>query len=105
MSSLNKLSTYANGLKDSELARYVDKIKIINSVDPFDAKLNEKDYPTCVTVGHVTHYLMTHVVPGAQYLKNSKSIEAFKKFQSGFIHSVNGGIFNDHFVIRGKVCI
>ncbi|XP_065088846.1 uncharacterized protein LOC135710255 [Ochlerotatus camptorhynchus] len=100
---LSRLSAYANKLPKTEKSRYVEKIKVINFIDPFETTLNERDFPTTVTVGHVVSYLLNHTVPGKMYVRNTRSIEAFKKFEAGFIHSVYGGVVNDLHIVRGKI--
>ncbi|XP_062543047.1 uncharacterized protein LOC134210788 [Armigeres subalbatus] len=83
--------------------RYVAKISDINFTDPYTAYLTEKDFPTTVTAGHVVQYLLNHAASGGNHMKNTRSVEAYKKFESGFVHSVSGGIINDLHVVRGKV--
>lgn len=99
----NKLSAYANNLPQASRMRYVAKISDINFTDPYTAYLTEKDFPTSVTAGHVVQYLLNHAASGGNHMKNTRSVEAYKKFESGFVHSVSGGIINDLHVVRGKV--
>nr|XP_029724115.1 uncharacterized protein LOC115264512 [Aedes albopictus] len=100
---ISTLSEYANQLPAASRRRYVIKIKEINFTDPYVARLNDTDFPTTVTAGHVVQFLLNHSEGGAHHLKNTRSIEAYKKFEAGMVHSVTGGIINDLHVVRGKV--
>lgn len=104
MQKIGKLSVYANLLPDASRKRYVEKIQVLGFVDPYDAKLNKEDFPTNVTTGHVVDYLLNHIsASSGNHLTNVRSIEAYKKYESGFIQNVMGGKINNFFVVRGRV--
>lgn len=98
---VGRLSAYALALSTTDRQRYVNKIREIGFVDPYVAKLNQVDFPKAVTTGHVVDYLLQH--PGN--VRNMRSIEAYKKFEAGFLSDVAGGVFNGLHVVRGKVKI
>lgn len=83
---------------------YREKIRLINNQDPYSLRTNGKDIPTSVSTGHVVHYLLNHKSPFSGKLAvSNKSLEAYKKFEAGYVSSVEGCKINDYFVIRGKV--
>lgn len=95
-----------HGMPDDVKQRYAEKISLINSMDPYSIKMNAVDIPSTVTTGHVVQYLLNHRSPFSGNPVNSrKSLEAYKKFESGFVSSVEGLLVRDLFVVRGKVSL
>lgn len=91
-------------LPDDVKKRYFEKIAVINNEDPYCVRTNGKDIPASVNTGHVVDYLLHHKSPFSEMLAgSSKSLEAYKKFEAGYVSSVEGCEINDYFIIRGKV--
>lgn len=104
MQAFGKLSSYANSLPKSSRKRYAEKIKVLNFNDPYTMMLNKSGFPTTVTTGHVVSYLVNHISSASgNHVKNQRSIDAYKKFEAGFIQSVLGGKVGDLYVVRGRV--
>lgn len=104
MQKIGNLSVYANSLPVASRKRYAEKIQVLNFIDPYEAKLKSTDFPTNVTTGHVVDYLLNHIsAASGNHLKNVRSIDAYRKFEAGYIQSVVGGQINDFFVVRGRV--
>lgn len=103
-SSSVKLSLVVQRLPDEVKQRYIEKIRVINFVDPYCTRTNGADIPSTVSTGHVVDYLLNHKSPfTGNLIQSAKSLHAYKKFESGFVSSVEGCAINDFFVIRGKV--
>lgn len=84
--------------------RYLEKISVINSIDPYCARTNGVEIPTTVTTGHVVDYLLNHKSPfSGNLIQSEKSFHAYNKFESGFVTSVEGCCINNLYVVRGKV--
>nr|XP_029716626.1 uncharacterized protein LOC109427196 [Aedes albopictus] len=107
-----RLSSYAKALPKSSpnvCRRYLEKIRIIGYYDPYNPSFFARGsenlaIPTSVTTGHVIDYLLSFVSPySGQPMKNSRSMEGYKKFESGFVHSVQGTIREGYHVLVGKV--
>lgn len=93
---IGKLSAYANALPAAEKSRYVEKIKIINFTDPYAVPMNSTDFPTTVTTGHIIDYLLNQPMPSSgKHFKNMRSIEAYRKFEAGFVSNMTGTTINN----------
>lgn len=106
---VSKLSEYAKNLPrryPDVFQRYLDKIKVIGFQDPYTIKFRTSKLPTTVRTGSVIDYLINFRSPyTGEYMKNSRSLEGFKKFEGGFIHSVCGLVVGNFHVVVGKVMI
>ncbi|XP_058811335.1 uncharacterized protein LOC131676232 [Topomyia yanbarensis] len=102
-----QLSSYAQKLPKSNpnvYQRYIDKIKVIGNIDPYCIKFRLCDLPTSVTTGSVVDFLINFRSPyTGNSMKNSRSLEGYKKFESGFVHTVEGMIIEGKYVVVGKV--
>ncbi|XP_065089822.1 uncharacterized protein LOC135711010 [Ochlerotatus camptorhynchus] len=90
-----RLSKYAKGLPKTTpnvYRRYLEKIKVIGYNDPYSMSfpaLGNQNIPSTVTTGHP--------------MKNLRSMDGYKKFESGFVHSVQGTVREGYHVVVGKV--
>ncbi|XP_053698602.1 uncharacterized protein LOC128745553 [Sabethes cyaneus] len=102
-----KLSSYACNLpkeNSNVYQRYLDKIKMIGRIDPYTIKFQKPELPTKVTTGSVIDYLINFRSPyTGNIIKNSRSMEGYKKFENGFVHSVDGKLLGEEYIVMGKV--
>lgn len=99
-------SSFVRDLPEAVMSRYLEKIAIVNNVDPFSVKTNSTEIPVTVSVGMVVHYLLNYQSPFSKHVgANEKSMEAYQKFESGYVSSVTGSIVNDFYIVHGKVNI
>lgn len=102
-----RLSTYARNLprdNPNVFRRYLEKIKLIQFNDPYVLKYAERELPLNLSTGHVVEYLLNFRSPYTNNpMKNTRSLEGYKKFEAGFVNFVTGKIINGHFVVMGKV--
>ncbi|XP_065091286.1 uncharacterized protein LOC135712257 [Ochlerotatus camptorhynchus] len=105
-----RLSKYAKGLPKTTpnvYRRYLEKIKVIRYNDPYSMSfpaLGNQNIPSTVTTGHVVDYLLNFVSPYTGHpMKNRRSMDGYKKFESGFVHSVQGTVREGYHVVVGKV--
>nr|XP_019546064.2 uncharacterized protein LOC109416458 [Aedes albopictus] len=103
----SRLSAYALSLQRNSpdvYKRYIDKIRCIFFNDPYTGEIQQSDLPLNVTTGHVVEYFLNFRSPyTGNPMKNSRSLEGYKKYEAGFVHSVSGKIVNGNYVIVGKV--
>lgn len=103
----SRLSSYALSLqRDSPnvFKRYVDKLKSIALYDPFATPISQAQLPVTVTTGHVVEYLLNFRSPyTGNPIFNDRSLEGYRKYEAGFVHSVSGKIVNGNYVVSGKV--
>ena len=103
----SKLSTYTEGLDKEARDRYVEKISLINGIDPlvkpsqcgetFDGVPPVED---CDLVSYLV--LQTSFISMAQF-KARKGLEAYNQFVCGWIKEVNTRKINDKLLTCGKV--
>ncbi|XP_058824096.1 uncharacterized protein LOC131684874 [Topomyia yanbarensis] len=100
----NILSTKTQKLQPEDLARYLEKIKIVDGVDPYCMRFDAEMLPLTVDYDKIFAYLISKLSfrSGAPH-KNVKSLDAYKTFQSGFVREVKGYKHNQVFVVFGKV--
>lgn len=99
---VDNLSAYAKQLSPADRKRYLEKIAPLNFRDPYTATLRaDYDFPTNLTVGHAVKYLLDSSI--SKNFNNARSIEAYKKFEAGFVNGVEGGSLSDLHVVRAKV--
>lgn len=84
--------------------RYLEKIKLIGYYDPYNPSFfghgsDNQIIPTTVTIDHVIDYLMNMF----RHMKNSRSLEGYKKFESGFVHWIQKTIREGQYDLVGKV--
>nr|XP_029714360.1 LOW QUALITY PROTEIN: uncharacterized protein LOC115258411 [Aedes albopictus] len=101
-----RLSEYARKLPQENLnvrKRYIEKIKIIKFNDPYTLQLSS-DMPTTVTTGHVVDYLINFKSPyTGESVKNLRSLDAYRKFEAGFVQSMKGRLMENFYIVVGKV--
>lgn len=101
---VRKLSEYATQLPQEEKKRYLNKIAPLSYTDPYTATLRKDyNYPTTVTVGHAVKYILD--CSTTKKFNNARSVEAYKKFEAGFVNGVEGGRINDLHLVRAKVAV
>uniref|UniRef100_A0A1S4K3X4 Uncharacterized protein n=2 Tax=Culex quinquefasciatus TaxID=7176 RepID=A0A1S4K3X4_CULQU len=99
---VRKLSEYATQLPQEEKKRYLNKIAPLSYTDPYTATLRKDyNYPTTVTVGHAVKYILD--CSTTKKFNNARSVEAYKKFEAGFVNGVEGGRINDLHLVRAKI--
>ena len=102
-----KLSTYAEGLDKKAKDRYIEKIALINGIDPF-AKPSQGGEPfdgvPPVEDRDLVSYLVlqTSFITMAQF-KARKGLEAYNQFVCGCIKEVNTRKINEKLFTCGKV--
>lgn len=85
-------------------ARYIEKIRVIKNRDPYCIRTNGNDIPATVNTGQVVDYIVNHKSPFSGLLAGtSKSLEAYKKFEAGYVTSIEGCVIDEYYVVRGKV--
>ncbi|XP_062700210.1 uncharacterized protein LOC115258411 [Aedes albopictus] len=101
-----RLSEYARKLPQNNpnvRKRYIEKIKIIKFNDPYTLQLSS-DMPTTVTTGHVVDYLINFKSPyTGESVKNLRSLDAYRKFEAGFVQSMKGRLMENFYIVVGKV--
>lgn len=104
---VSKLSEYANNLPrgpPNVFQRYLEKIKVIGFHDPYAIQFKTSELPTTVRTGSVVDYLINFRSPyTGEHIRNSRSLEGYKKFEGGFIHSLRGTVLGNFHVVVGKV--
>lgn len=103
-------SDYMKSLSGLVYQRYIEKISLIGSRDPYAIKSSEwsEDHETLpgVTSIDITNYLVfTKSFYTQEQFKAYKSLDAYRFFTSGWVLEVKSLKINDHTVISGKVSV
>ena len=109
---LEKMNSYVNKLTGDVQRRYMEKIKVINSVDPYDLNIHSPFYvknfsevPEITWIDIENYFISTKSFSTRDSLKAYKSLEAVKYVDAGFVYNLFGFRMYGYFVIKGNVCI
>ncbi|XP_062551643.1 uncharacterized protein LOC134216876 [Armigeres subalbatus] len=107
-----QLSNYAKALPKTTpnvQGRYLEKIRIIGYNDPYSPSFfaqGTQSIPTTVTTGHVIDYLLNFISSyTGRPMKNARSVEGYRKFEAGFVPSLQGTMREGYHVLVGKVIL
>lgn len=104
-------SEYFQKLVGSVGAQYSDKIKCINSVDPYclpknsQFLINENGLPAVSEVDIFVYFTASFSKYTAEHFKAYKSLNAHKYVEAGFVEDLLPFKINDYFVVIAKVCM
>jgi len=90
-----QLSRYAEGLEEKAKARYIQKLQLINGVDPFllasTTKVGRSSsvLPPVEAADLVSYLVLQTSFVTAQQFKAHKSMEAYNQFVSGWVKDVS----------------
>lgn len=97
---------YRDKLEPAVKSRYLEKLKLIGGVDPYDLKKLSSDVTTLpsLTYPDIVNYLVfTPSVYTLDDLKNYKSLEAVNQVECGWVSCVSSSIINDKHLVKGRV--
>ena len=108
------LSTYAAKLPPEAQRRYLDKIGVISSVDPFSLACNgngesnnpaaqPSPFPPLDASDLVSYLVLQTSYVSAKQFKARKSLEAYNQFLSSWVKEVRSWSILDKTVVTGKV--
>ncbi len=107
-----RFSDYAEGLPGEAKKRYLEKLHLLNGVDPFllagKAVTENDSQSTCdlppVEASDLVSFLVleTSFVTAKQF-KAHKSMEAYNQFVSGWVKEVSAWNINHKSVVTGRV--
>ena len=106
MENPTKLSNYGENLATEAKARYLDKLRIIGSVDPLC--ISTVSCESCalppVDASDIVSYLVlqTSFVTAKQF-KAHKSMEGYNQFVCGWVRDVQAYKFGEKCVVTGRV--
>ena len=103
-----KLSQYAKCLANDVQKRYIEKISIINFIDPYIMKKCElnfdvENYPKVTYPDIVNYLLFAPSAYTAEQLKTYKSLDGYNQFINGWVKDVGVKIFGDIALLQGRV--
>ena len=105
MDTQTRLSLYAQNLPTEAKKRYIDKISVLNGLDPFTSCLG-RAIPTVppVEASDLVSYLVlqTNFVTTQQF-KAHKSLDAYNQFVCGWVKNVCTYEVAEKFVTTGRV--
>ena len=109
----NPLSIYAEGLPGNAKTRYLEKLQLLNGVDPFllarTAGTGGNDsaptqyLPPVEATDLVSFLVLETSFVTAKQFKAHKSMEAYNQFVSGWVKDVSGWAVNQKIVVTGRV--
>lgn len=103
------LSLYAAGLQTPVRERYLDKISVLNYVDPLIAPVkftsDNNSFPPTTTIDIFDYFVLRKSAYTGDDLKAYTSLDSYRYFISGWIRKIETALMNNHIVIRGKVSI
>ena len=108
MASVIRLSTYAESLPPESKQRYLQKITVIGSADPFllqGTSLQQAQAPLpAVDASDLVSYLVlqTSYITAKQF-KAHKSLEAYNQFANGWVKQVESWTVDHKVVVTGRV--
>lgn len=87
---------------------YLQKLKLIDNVDPFTLKLHDLDnsingVPPVTNMDIVSYLVLTHSYYSKAQMKAYKSLQSYKYFESGFVVNAGTKIVNNFYILVGKV--
>ncbi|KAL7298198.1 hypothetical protein TKK_0009193 [Trichogramma kaykai] len=102
------MSEYVKNLTSDIRLRYCDKVTCINSIDPYTITKEmfseeKSEVPKVELVDIMTYFVLTHNVFSAKQIKAYNSLEAYKYYTSGFVHSVKHVKINNYTVVLSNV--
>ncbi|KAF5275264.1 hypothetical protein FQA39_LY06924 [Lamprigera yunnana] len=88
-------------------ARYLDKIRVIGSVDPYTLSSADLNYrvdaiPPISSIDILSYLVLTHSFYTKNQMEAYKSLQVYKYFKAGFVQKVRCKRINDMVVIAGK---
>ena len=99
------MSSYADSLSYEAKRRYLEKISVVNGIDPFSGCVGEPvDAVPPVDASDLLSYLVlqTNYITAKQF-KAYKSLEAYNQFVCGWIKEVRTWSVAGKFVTTGRV--
>ena len=102
---MENLSTYALNLPAEAKKRYLEKINIIGSLDPFTGSLGAcTDAIPPVDASDLVSYLVLHTsFITAKQFKAHKGLESYNQFVCGWIKEVKTWKKFEKFIVTGRV--
>ena len=108
MEEIKNMSEYYEGLDAPSKKRYLDKIEVISSVDPYtltdtDFVMTLDKYPS-ISYPDIVNYLVFGTSPfTAEHLKAYKGLEAYNHVLEGWVRDIKVKSFGDKRLVTGKV--
>ena len=104
-----KKQPYKDGLEPVVKARYLEKLKIIGGIDPYEENTksfsDDKKLLPSVTYPDIVNYLLFSPSPYTKDdLKALKSLDAYNQAQNGWVSDVRAIDVNNKRVVKAKVC-
>lgn len=102
----SQLSVYAEGLNGKAKTRYLEKIQLVDGVDPFllaNSGRQSSNLPTVEAPDLVSYLVLQTSFVTSQQFKAHKSLEAYNQFVSGWVKDVTGWKINNKSVVTGRV--
>lgn len=102
------LSEYAQSFTGDVKLRYLNKISLLNNVDPYTLKpqnfsFDRIEFPRVSYIDIVNYVVFEKSAYSKESMKAYKSLDAYKYFQSGFVKRVGMKKFGNNFLVMGKV--
>lgn len=100
----SNLSAKVKKLQPEDIERYIEKIQIVDGIDPYTMSFDSGTLPLTVDFDKICSYLIfKNSFRTGQPHMNRKSLDSYKSFQAGFVKKVEGCKCRDVFVVFGKV--
>lgn len=101
-------SEYFETLNQDAKARYIEKIKRINKIDPYllpkrELSTNVEDFPDLSYVDMVNYLVYGVSYYSSADLKAYKSLQSYNQFICGWVYDVYVKVISDMHLVIGKV--
>lgn len=98
-------SPYFERLSGDARTRYLDKIAVINSADPYAMKnLNPSVLPSVEPTDLVNYLVLGTSAYTTQQFKAYRSLESYNQFLNGWVKDIAGCMVENFHVVVAKVC-
>ena len=99
------LSSYCDSLSSEARERYLDKIRLINNLDPFSSDLGEpiESIPPVDACDLISYLVLQTSFLTSKQFKARKSLEAYNQFVCGWVKDVQTWKIGDKFLTTGRV--
>ena len=105
---MQRLSSYVEGLPQEAKTKYLDKIAVINGIDPLaDGVLGEdiSDTPSVGACDLVSYLVLQTSFITAKQFKARKGLEAYNQFVCGWVKEISTCKVAEKYVNTGRVSV
>ena len=99
-------SAYFEGLSKEAKARYMEKISLINGIDPFKKVVDGEAFSGVVPVevcDLVSYFVLQTSFMTFEQFKSRKSLEAYNQFVCGWVKDVSTTKISEKYLTTGRV--